>query len=208
VESALGAWMARTMPAPSPRLAPEQRWCTIRFVASSFCRWPCGQRLRLPGYLGVGSDNGRVDDKTGPGAKPARAVSTAWSSIARPARSCCSAAAQLMRDTMTVSVPSTTPGNTTGATATWTQLTQPAHPRHVSISASHTPVRPRMPTVRRDGGHLGRRRRHARADSWEWDSAAGTWTERTGTGDKPSRASGTHGIDSVKGRPVLFGATT
>ncbi|HJX63860.1 MAG TPA: kelch repeat-containing protein, partial [Polyangia bacterium] len=43
-------------------------------------------------------------------------------------------------------------------------------------------------------------------DSWEWDSAAGTWTETTSTGDKPSPRFG-HGmaIDSSKGQATVFG---
>jgi len=43
-------------------------------------------------------------------------------------------------------------------------------------------------------------------DSWEWDSAAGTWTETTSTGEKPSPRFG-HGmaINSAKGLAVIFG---
>jgi MYXO-CTERM domain-containing protein len=43
-------------------------------------------------------------------------------------------------------------------------------------------------------------------DSWEWDSAAGTWTETTSTGNKPSPRFG-HGmaINSAKGLAVIFG---
>jgi N-acetylneuraminic acid mutarotase len=43
-------------------------------------------------------------------------------------------------------------------------------------------------------------------DSWEWDGAAGTWTERTGPGDKPSpRFAHAMAIDSSKGQAVIFG---
>jgi hypothetical protein len=43
-------------------------------------------------------------------------------------------------------------------------------------------------------------------DTWEWDGAAGTWTERTLTGTKPSaRFAHSMAIDSVKGQATIFG---
>ena len=43
-------------------------------------------------------------------------------------------------------------------------------------------------------------------DSWEWDGAAATWTERTSTGDKPSPRFG-HGmaVNNAGGQAVIFG---
>jgi MYXO-CTERM domain-containing protein len=43
-------------------------------------------------------------------------------------------------------------------------------------------------------------------DAWEWDGTAGTWTERTGAGDKPSPRFGhSMAIDSAKGQAAIFG---
>ena len=43
-------------------------------------------------------------------------------------------------------------------------------------------------------------------DSWEWDGAAGTWTERTSTGSKPSPRFGhAMAVNSSKGQAVIFG---
>ncbi|MBI5528052.1 MAG: hypothetical protein HY897_17100 [Deltaproteobacteria bacterium] len=45
-----------------------------------------------------------------------------------------------------------------------------------------------------------------RQDTWEWDGAVGTWTDRTPAGTKPS-ARNYHALayDSARGRVVLFG---
>jgi N-acetylneuraminic acid mutarotase len=46
----------------------------------------------------------------------------------------------------------------------------------------------------------------ARQDTWEWDAEAGTWTERTSTGDKPSPRWGqAAAFDGIRGQLVVFG---
>jgi len=52
------------------------------------------------------------------------------------------------------------------------------------------------------GGWDGTR---ARADTWEWDGAAGAWTERTPPGTPPARFGHALGFDGSRGTVVLFG---
>jgi hypothetical protein len=56
-----------------------------------------------------------------------------------------------------------------------------------------------------DGG-LGIMASYPLQDTWEWDGASGTWTERTPTGaSPPARDSHAMAYDSARGKVVLFG---
>jgi hypothetical protein len=45
-------------------------------------------------------------------------------------------------------------------------------------------------------------------DTWEWDPAAGTWTERTISGSKPSqRYAHAMAFDATRNKVVVFGGS-
>jgi len=77
-----------------------------------------------------------------------------------------------------------------GSTATWSKLaTDSAPSARIDFGFRVFQSDQQSLPVRRHGDHHGRRRRYAMQDSWEWDGAAGTWTERTGRVTNPARAS-------------------
>jgi N-acetylneuraminic acid mutarotase len=94
-----------------------------------------------------------------------------------------------------------------GATATWTQRTTTSAPSaRVDFGFAYSSQTSKaylfggmeITSAGVDGT--------PKQDAWEWDGTAGTWTERTGPGDRPSPRFGQGmAIDSVKGQAVIFG---
>ncbi|MBI5527158.1 MAG: hypothetical protein HY897_12555 [Deltaproteobacteria bacterium] len=88
-----------------------------------------------------------------------------------------------------------------GAAGTWTDVTPTgAKPSaRYNHSMVYDSARGRVLLF---GGFDGARKQ----DAWEWEGTAGTWTERTPAGTKPSARFGhAMAFDSTRGRVVLFG---
>jgi len=90
-----------------------------------------------------------------------------------------------------------------GAAGTWTERTAAGtKPSSRCGGLAYDSARQRVVLF---GGYDGSSRKQ---DTWEWDGAAGTWTERTLSGTKPSaRSSHAMTYDSTRGKVVMFGGS-
>ena len=187
---ALGAWTARTIAGakPAARTGAAMVYDSLR---SKF--------VLFGGRAGSGYDyqdawewdptTGAWTDKTGPGAKPSARSQHGMVFDSKAGKIVLFGGGRSLigGDTMTVSVAFNDTWEYDGATATWTQLTTASAPSAridfgfaYSSQTAHAYLFGGMEVTSADAGGTPVQ------DSWEWDSAAGTWTERTGTGDKPT----------------------
>ena len=114
---------------------------------------------------------------------------------------------QINGDIMTVGLAFGDTWEYDGATAAWTKLATTAAPSaRVDFGFAYSSVAKKgylfggmeMTTPGVDGTPM--------QDTWEWDGTAGTWTERTSSGNKPSpRFAHGMAIDTAKGQAVIFG---
>ena len=207
---ALGAWNARTIAGakPAARSGAAMAYDSVR---SKF--------VLFGGRAGSGYDyqdtwewdpaTGVWTDKTGSGARPdARAQhGMIFDSKAGKIVLFGGGRSQIGGDIMTVSLAFNDTWEYDGASATWTKCATAIGPSaRVDFGFAYSGKTSKgylfggMEITSADMGGTPTQ------DSWEWDGAAGTWTERTSTGDKPSPRFG-HGmaVNSASGQVAVFG---
>jgi hypothetical protein len=205
-----GAWKARTIAgaAPAARTGAAMAYDPIR-----------NKFVLFGGRAGSGYDyqdtwewdpgTGTWTDKSGSGAKPSARSQhgMVFDSKAGKIVLFGGGRSQIGGDIMTVSLAFGDTWEYDGATATWTQLTTASAPSaRVDFGFAYSSQTNKaylfggMEVASATAGGTPMQ------DIWEWDGAAGTWTERTSAGGKPSPRFG-HGmaIDSAKSQAVIFG---
>jgi hypothetical protein len=205
-----GAWKARTIAgaAPAARTGAAMAYDSIR-----------NKFVLFGGRAGSGYDyqdtwewdpgTGVWTDKSGPGAKPSARSQHGMIFDSKAGKIVLfgGGRSQFGGDIMTISLAFDDTWEYDGATATWTQRTTASSPSArvdsgfaYSSQTNKAYLFGGMEVTSASAGGTPMQ------DIWEWDSAAGTWTERTSAGNKPSpRFAHGMAIDSAKGQAVIFG---
>ena len=205
-----GAWKARTIVGakPAARTGAAMAYDSIR-----------KKFVLFGGRAGSGYDyqdtwewdptSGVWESKTGSGAKPSARTQHGMIFDAKNGKTVLFGGGRSMSggDITTVSLAFDETWEYDGASATWTKrVTDSAPSARVDFGFAYSSQTNKaylfggmeITSAGVDGTPM--------QDAWEWDGAAGTWTERTGTGDKPSpRFAHGMAVDSAKGQAVIFG---
>ena len=198
-----GAWKARTIAgaAPAARTGAAMAYDSIR-----------NKFVLFGGRAGSGYDyqdtwewdpgTGVWTDKSGPGAKPSARSQHGMIFDSKAGKIVLfgGGRSQFGGDIMTISLAFDDTWEYDGATATWTQRTTASSPSArvdsgfaYSSQTNKAYLFGGMEVTSASAGGTPMQ------DIWEWDSAAGTWTERTSAGNKPSPFCAWHGHRQCQG---------